>query len=175
MGATLERMTSTPMSLRHTVSTLVAGGAIATYYATPDFITSRALRGWAKAGLGAIMLASCAPPFHRQGKSTPLWIDDETTVEPVEPIGRVEPADSGSLPETFAALSGNKKALLFGASVGAIALTVVSFVVGEKWIFRRGEASAASGQSLPHTRAGLVIGALAAATALLPTTDRGRR
>jgi len=169
MGATLERMTSTPMSLRHTVSTLVAGGAIATYYATPDFITSRALRGWAKAGLGAIMLASCAPPFHPQGKSTPLWIDDEATVEPVEP------AESGSLPEAFAALSGNQKALLFGASVGAIALTVVSFVVGEKWIFRRGEAKAASGQSLPHTRAGLVIGALAAATALLPTTDRGRR
>jgi len=172
MGATLERMTSTPMSLRHTVSTLVAGGAIATYYATPDFITSRALRGWAKAGLGAIMLASCAPPFHPQGKSTPLGIDDETTVEPAEPA---EPAESGSLPETFAALSGNQKALLFGASVGAIALTVVSFVVGEKWIFRRGEAKAASGQSLPHTRAGLVIGALAAATALLPTTDRGRR
>jgi len=162
-------MTSTPMSLRHTVSTLVAGGAIAIYYATPDFISSRALRGWAKAGLGAIMLASCAPRFHPASRAIPI---DPTEHPQHTGEAHVDPAGSDSFPEAFATLSGNKKALLFGVSVGAIALSVVSFVVGEKWIFRRGQAKAASGQSLPHTRVGLIIGVLAATTALLPTATR---
>jgi len=41
----------------------------------------------------------------------------------------------------------------------------------ERWTLRRGEARAAAGRRLPHTRAALVFGALAAAVAVVPSQD----
>ncbi|MCZ2261571.1 hypothetical protein, partial [Isoptericola sp. QY 916] len=61
------------------------------------------------------------------------------------------------------------------AAAAAVALAVTVAVAGEKWAYRRGERWRAQGRRLPHTRVGLVLGALAAvATALDPSISMVR-
>ncbi|MFP3713525.1 hypothetical protein [Puerhibacterium sp. TATVAM-FAB25] len=50
-------------ALTRALSATVAGVATTAYYATPDFIASRTARGWTKAGLSAVILASSVPDF----------------------------------------------------------------------------------------------------------------
>ena len=60
-------------------------------------------------------------------------------------------------------------------AAGALALAVTIAVAGEKWAYRRGERWRAQGRRLPHTRVGLILGALAAvATALDPSISMVR-
>ncbi|WNB84432.1 hypothetical protein [Cellulomonas sp. ATA003] len=47
-------------------------------------------------------------------------------------------------------------------------------MAAERWVFRRGEARAAAGVRLPHTRTGLLLGVLAAGLALVPSPDDAR-
>ncbi|MGO1295174.1 MAG: hypothetical protein ACTMIE_13795, partial [Cellulosimicrobium funkei] len=51
-----------------------------------------------------------------------------------------------------------------GAAAG-LALATTLVVAGEKWVYRRGERLRDRGVRLPHTRVGLVVGALAVALA----------
>ncbi|MBO3095055.1 hypothetical protein [Cellulomonas dongxiuzhuiae] len=55
-----------------------------------------------------------------------------------------------------------------------VAGSVAATVAFERWVFRRGEARAAAGVRLAHTRTGLVLGALTAAGGLIPEPSEGR-
>lgn len=60
------------------------------------------------------------------------------------------------------------------AAAGVLALVAAVAVAGEKWAYRRGERWREQGRRLPHTRVGLVLGALAAAATVLdPSAARG--
>ncbi|MGJ7440009.1 hypothetical protein [Aquipuribacter sp. MA13-6] len=130
---------------------LVSGAATAAYYATPDVIGSRAARGWAKTGLTVVVLATAVPEslaaladIRRARRDV---ADAMADAEPVPPRG---------------------KAVAVLAGVVAVGGAIAGVVATERWIFRRGQARAAAGQSWPHTRTGLAIGAVAAGLALVP-------
>jgi len=57
------------------------------------------------------------------------------------------------------------------AAVAMIAGSVAGTVAVERWIFRRGEARAAAGKSLPHTGPAIVLGVLGGLLALIPDPE----
>jgi hypothetical protein len=133
---------------------VVTGVGTAVYYATPDLISSRTARGWAKAGLTALAVAASVPELRatwatareRQG------LDDE-------------PLSS----EIFRSLPARSKAVVFGSVAAALAGSIGYILIAERWAFRHGQARAASGKRLPHTGPALLYGALAGGLWLLPT------
>ncbi len=133
---------------------LVTGAATAAYYATPDVIASRAARGWAKAGLTAVIAATSLPEY-RAG------LEDMRRArrDVVEAA-----ADADPMPVRAKVVAGAVAAV---AVVGGVA----GVVAAERWVFRRGQARAAAGASWPHTLPGLVLGAVAAGLALVPVGD----
>ena len=64
-------------------------------------------------------------------------------------------------------------AVVVVAFAAALAGSVAVTVAFERWVFRRGEAHAAAGVRLAHTRTALVLGALTAAGALVPDSSEG--
>ncbi len=144
---------ATPLSSR-VLPALVSGTATAAYYAAPDVIDSRAARGWAKAGLLAVVAAASLPEY----------------LAAVEDMRRARhdvaeaTADSKPMPVRAKVVAGAVAAV---AVVGGAA----GMVAAERWIFRRGQARAAAGARWPHTRTGLVMGAVAAGLALVPLPD----
>ncbi|MGY1822928.1 hypothetical protein [Geodermatophilus sp. SYSU D00079] len=146
-------MTPEPTSPR-AASVLISGAATTLYYATPDFISSRTARGWAKAGLVALSLAVAVPDVRA------AWA---TAREPQQLDGEAVPPVTPGPPST------GGKVLAIGAGAAALALTVRGVVAAERWAFRRGEARAAAGKPLPHTGPALLYGALTSALWLLPT------
>ena len=129
---------------------LVAGAATTAYYAVPDLLATRRARGLAKAGCLALALVASGPEWRTALTATPEGHDGEVT----------------SLPEELKRLPTRTKVLVAGAAVGVL---VGSTVLGERWIFRRGQARAAAGKRLPHTRAALVFGALTFGLSLVET------
>ncbi|MFE5294710.1 hypothetical protein ACFQ8T_21240 [Isoptericola sp. NPDC056618] len=86
---------------------------------------------------------------------------DDADLEDNVLLGDAELADADPLPDP---------AVAGAAAAGAVALAVAVAVAGEKWAYRRGERWRTQGRRLPHTRVGLILGALAAvATALDPS------
>lgn len=121
------------------------------WYALPDYVRSRPLRGLVKAGLlgvlGWSMVAqlpepSELPPYDDEdvdcSKSSPVAGED-----PLEGVTEADPAEL---------------AVLAGAALGSAMITVGV----ERWLFRRGEGRRAQGARFAHTRQGLALGALEA-------------
>jgi hypothetical protein len=133
---------------------LVNGAATTAYYASPDVITSRTARGWTKAALTAVMFATAVPDL-RAARA-------EMTAR--ESQGRRAPVDA----DTVDTRPTGRKVAMAGSVAAVLAWSVGSVVVVERWVFRRGEARAAAGTRLPHTRAALLFGVLAAAISLIP-------
>ncbi|MFC7879157.1 hypothetical protein [Isoptericola sp. NPDC057391] len=79
-------------------------------------------------------------------------------------LGDAELADADPLPDPVVAGA---------AAAGAVALAVTVAVAGEKWAYRRGERWRAQGRRLPHTRVGLILGALAAVATVLDPSISG--
>lgn len=131
---------------------LVSGVATTAYYASPDVITTRTTRGWVKAGLVAVLLATAVP-------------DARAALD----RRRREHLKSEAVSET--AGSTPAKVVAVGVGVVAIAGASAGGVAVERWIFRRGQGRAAAGQSWPHTRAALLLGVIAAGFALVPLPD----
>ena len=135
------------------VAALVTGAATATYYATPDFIPSRTARGWVKAGLTAVSAAASVPEMRA------AW----TTARERQAL------DGEPLPsEAFRSLPAASRAVVLGSVAAALGCSVGGLLTVERWIFRRGQARAASGKRMPHTGPALLYGALAGGLWLLP-------
>ena len=130
-------------------------GATVAWYALPDYVRSRPLRGLVKAGLlgvlGWSMVAqlpepSELPPYDDEdvdcSKSSPVAGED-----PLEGVTEADPAEL---------------AVLAGAALGSAMITVGV----ERWLFRRGERRRAEGVRFAHTRQGLVLGVLEAVGAV---------
>jgi hypothetical protein len=124
------------------------------YYATPDLISSRTARGWAKGGLTAVSVAASVPDLRA------AWA---TARERQELDG--EDLHSKSL----SSLPAGSKAVVVGSVAAVLACSVGGVVTAERWVFRRGQARAASGKRLPHAGPALLYGALASGLWLLPT------
>ncbi len=124
------------------------------YYATPDLISSRTVRGWAKAGLTALAVAAAVPELRT------TWA---TARERQERDGGTAPA------EVFRSLPARSKAVVLGSGAAVLAGSIGWIVIAERWAFRHGQARAASGRRLPHTGPALLYGALAGGLWLLPT------
>ena len=133
-------------------SLAVGTGATVAWYALPDVVRSRPLRGLMKVGLLGAMgwsLVSLMP----EGDELPPY-DDETdcseekTEDPLDGVTEAEPREL---------------AVLAGAALGSAVLTVAV----ERWLFRRGEARRAQGTRFAHTRQGLALGALEAGLTVL--------
>ncbi|RLV55675.1 peptidase S9 [Aeromicrobium phragmitis] len=137
-----------------TARTLLTGVATSAYYATPDFIASRRRRGLAKAALAAVITTAALPDAFA-AKS------EETTAET-------------SLAADVASLPTSRKLALVGGAAAFLAGSIALTVGAERWIFRRGEARAAAGVRLPHTRTAVMYGALSTVLSLIPTPDERR-
>ena len=124
------------------------------YYATPDFISSRAARGWAKAGLTAVAVAASVPELRA------TWA---TARERQELDGEAPPW------EVLRSLPARSRAVGFGFVAAVLAGSIGCVLVAERRAFRHGQARAASGKRLPHTGPALLYGALAGGLWLLPT------
>ncbi len=136
------------------VAALVTGAATALYYATPDLISSRTARGWAKAGLTAVSVAASVPDLRAAWASA----RERQALD-----GEVLPSGA------FSALPAGSKAVVLGSVAAAVACSVGGVLTAERWVFRRGQARAASGKRLPHTGPALLYGALASGLWLVPT------
>ena len=151
-----------PMDLTVTRSRALAavtsGLATAGYYAVPDLVRSRTARGWAKTALLAVSTAALVPDFReiRAARHADRAASDGAAER--------ETVDLSSVPAS-------RRVALVGAGVAVLGGTAAGIVAVERWIFRRGEARAAAGVRLPHTRTALVLGALSAALAFLPPPD----
>ena len=130
----------------------VGTGATIAWYALPDVVRSRPLRGLVKVGLLGAMgwsLVSLMP----EGDELPPY-DDEMdcseakTEDPLDGVTEAEPREL---------------AVLAGAVLGSAVVTVAV----ERWLFRRGEARRAQGTRFAHTRQGLALGGLEAALTAL--------
>jgi hypothetical protein len=135
------------------VAAVVSGVGTAVYYATPDFISSRRARGWAKAGLTALTAVAAVPEL-RAARATARERQD---------------VDGGPRPsEVFRSLPARSKAVAVGSMAAVLAGSIGSLLVAERWAFRHGQARAAAGRRLPHTGPALLYGALAGGLWLLP-------
>ncbi|MBO1751125.1 hypothetical protein J4G33_04840 [Actinotalea sp. BY-33] len=171
-------MTTTPTPAR-VLAALSAGVATTAFYATPDVFASRAARVWAKAGIGAVLLASSAPEVvaaretWREKRASAAEAAEQLATVAVEPgdlpDNRLDdPVVPVDLTEAWQGMNTRGKAVVAGVTVGAVASSVALMVLGERWVFRRGESRAAAGKTLPHTGPALLYGVLAAGVALLP-------
>ncbi|WP_250445663.1 hypothetical protein [Actinotalea sp. C106] len=171
-------MTTTPQPAR-ILTAVTAGVATTAFYATPDVFASRAARVWAKAGIGAVLLASSAPDLQTARET---WREEraraaEAAEEQDGPVGELgdlpdnhleDPVVPVNPTEVWEGMNTRGKAVVAGITVGAVASSVALMVLGERWVFRRGEARAAAGKALPHTGPAIAYGVLAAGVALLP-------
>ena len=132
---------------------MVTGVGTAAYYATPDFISSRTTRGWAKAGLTALAVTASVPELRA------TWATAR------------RPAPDGEVPfsESFRSLPAWSRAAVVGSVAAVLAGSVGVVLLAERWAFRHGEARAASGKRLPHTAPALLYGALSSGLWYLPT------
>lgn len=153
-------MTTTPPP-RRIVSALVAGVAGAAYYSTPDFIASRTARGWTKASITVLHLASSVPDFVELRNE----LREKKALER-KTVQQDEAGDSAAATDERLTISPRVKVAIGGVAVAALLMTAVPLVLAEKWVYRRGEARAAAGKPFAHTRPALVYGALTTAVAL---------
>jgi hypothetical protein len=149
-------MSPRPTSSR-AVPSLITGAATAAYYASPDFISSRTVRGWVKAGLVAVSVAASVPELRASGRS-----DGEAG------------QGAGALAQALRSMPARGKAAAAGVVAVALAGTAAGAVAGERWMFRRGQRRAAAGKRFAHTGPALLYGALTAAAGLIPSPEERR-
>lgn len=120
-----------PEKILSNVDAVVAGAAVAAFYAVPDFLESRKVRAVAK---GAVMAAIGSYFFSTQE------------------VG----AELAEVEEELSAEVKDNPALVAGIGAALAALQVAS----EKLIYRFGEHLKDSGVRAPHTKTALALGAL---------------
>lgn len=151
-------MPSTPPVSR-VLNAAVGGLAATAYYATPDLIRSRAGRGWAKAALTAVVVATSVPDV-RRGLAEVRAQREAAAQDPHD-----EQVDWSAM---WGAMSPGSRASAVGAGAALLAASVGSVVAIERAVFRRGERRRAAGVRFAHTRPALAWGVLTTVVALLP-------
>ncbi len=174
---------TTPRPTRTRVlAALVTGAATTAYYASPDLIRSRTARGWVKVALSAANVAASVPDLRaaladRKQKhaatatgSLRLGGTDVPDGTGLDATGVVHRAvdENRTSDDAPGAPRDVRPALVAGVVVAGLAASTVGTVAFERWIFRRGEALAAAGRPLPHTRTAIVLGVLMTALTLIP-------
>ena len=138
----------------------VGAGATLAWYALPDYVRSRPLRGLIKTGLLGAIGWSIVAMMPEDGELPPY--DDETDCSKGSPVAD-DPLDGVTEAEP------RELAVLAGAALGSAVLTVAV----ERWLFRRGERRRAAGVRLAHTRQGLALGALEAVATVATLAGEG--
>jgi len=126
-------------------------GATVAWYALPDYVRSRPLRGLVKAGLLGVLGWSMVAQLP-EGAELPPYDDEDTDCSKSSPVAGEEPLDGVTEADPA------ELAVLAGAALGSAMITVGV----ERWLFRRGERRRAQGARFAHTRQGLALGALEA-------------
>lgn len=124
-------------------SALVNAGGVLAYYSLPDLTSSKFLRFVGKTAISTGLLSWYANR------------DAELITEGVEVVK--EYLDGVDAEELKAAA---------GITAGVTLGTTILTVAGEKWLYRRAENKRAAGKSLPHTKQGVILAALAAAAVI---------
>ena len=156
----------------------IAGLMTVAWYAVPDVVRPRWARALAKSAVGTagvvLTLTSTAEGFEaREGVRTLRDAAREAGATGADPDASPDrPADDApdSVREDNAYVPDHDEAsvppaVVVGGAAAGVALATTLVVAGEKWVYRRGERLRARGVRLPHTRVGLVLGALAVALA----------
>ena len=139
------------------VAGLAAGvGATVAWYALPDYVRSRPLRGLVKAGLLGVLGWSMVAQLP-EGAELPPYDDEDTDCSKSSPVAGEDPLDGVTEADPA------ELAVLAGAALGSAMITVGV----ERWLFRRGERRRAQGARFAHTRQGLALGGLEAALTVL--------
>ncbi|KLN35904.1 hypothetical protein FB00_02585 [Cellulosimicrobium funkei] len=161
----------------------IAGLMTVAWYAVPDVVRPRWARALAKTAVGTagivLTLTSTAEGIEaREGVRALRDAARDAGAAGTDPDASPDrPADrpAGGAPD--AAREDNTyvpdhdeatpvpPAVVVGGAAAGVALATTLVVAGEKWVYRRGERLRARGVRLPHTRVGLVLGALAVALA----------
>lgn len=124
--------------------TLVATTA---YYASPDVVRSRRTRTRVKGAMvGVISVVSLL-------EARP---------------DRPDPETSDAVEEVLGSLTPGVQAALGAVAVGVVVGSALAVRAAERWIFAHGERRRASGTRFAHTVPALALGALGAATVLVP-------
>lgn len=123
-------------------SAVINGAGVFSWYAMPDAIRSRAVRTLLKTGILSVMV-------HHGAREVCKVSEDvkEAVAEARE--------------------SGVSLTPYIGAGAAAVAVSGVVAVLGERFLFRRGERRRVEGRALAHTRQALPLAALALTPALL--------
>lgn len=147
---------------------LLTGALAVAYYASPDIVRSRTLRGVVKTTLVTGITALSIDDWRRERAAEAARVDAaaETEAEP-------DVVDEEHVPtaELIRRIPAGKGAALAAVAGGAMAASIVVTVAAERWIHRRGETRRASGARLPHTVPALLWGGIAAALTLIPTPE----
>ena len=131
-------------------------GATVAWYALPDYVRSRPLRGLVKAGLLGVLGWSMVAQLPEAAELPPY--DDEDA-----DCSKSSPWRRGSARRCHGGGPGGAGGCVAGAALGSAMITVGV----ERWLFRRGEARRAQGTRFAHTRQGLALGGLEAALTAL--------
>lgn len=168
-------------------SVAITGLTTLAWYAVPDVVGPRWARALAKAGVlaGGVGLGMALTAEGRSAVDGMREVRDELRDlrdadesaaqdgEDVAPGAERGDRDDNVLAADVALDDADRlpgPAVAGTVAAGALTLAVTIAVAGEKWAYRRGERWRAQGRRLPHTRVGLILGALAAvATALDPS------
>ncbi|TCI99527.1 peptidase S9 [Aeromicrobium sp. IC_218] len=134
-------------SVSRRTSAVVTFVATTAYYASPDVVRSRRTRTRLKGGLvGVISVVSLL-------EARP---------------DRPDPETSDAVEEVLGSLTGREQAALGAVAVGVVVGGALAVRAAERWIFAHGERRRASGKRLAHTVPALALGAVGAATVLVP-------
>ncbi len=154
----------------------IAGLSTVAWYAVPDVVRPRWARALAKTAVGtaAVVLTFTSTPEGTEVREGLRFLRDaareadadETDAEPETATADGAPREDN----TWAATDDDDTTpvpagVAVAGAVAGLALATTLVVAGEKWVYRRGERLRDRGVRLPHTRVGLVVGALAAALA----------
>ncbi len=136
-------------SVSRRTSAAVTFVATTAYYASPDVVRSRRTRTRLKGGLvGVISVVSLLEArADRPGTGT-------------------EAGDA--VEEVLGSLTPGEQAALGAAAVGVVVAGALAVRAAERWIFAHGERRRASGKRLAHTAPAVGLGAVSAATVLVP-------
>ena len=130
--------------------------ATVAWYALPDYVRSRPLRGLVKAGLLGVLGWSMVAQLP-EGAELPPYDDEDTDCSKSSPVAGEDPLEGVTEADPA------ELAVLAGAALGSAMITVGV----ERWLFHRGEARRAQGVRFAHTRQGLALGGLEAALTAL--------
>lgn len=131
-------------------------GATVAWYALPDYVRSRPLRGLVKAGLLGVLGWSMVAQLP-EGVELPPYDDEDTDCSKSSPVAGEDPLEGVTEADPA------ELAVLAGAALGSAMITVGV----ERWLFRRGERRRAQGSRFAHTRQGVALGGLEAALTAL--------